>query len=206
MEQKSRDKGMWIENGDEPRAAERSRTAWVKDHGNQIWRLFFVQSSRNERTVDGLGFFSILSPLVRRWARTPEDAKEIARRHLGYFNANPYLAAVVAGAVVNLEKRRARGDGVTPEEIDRVKSALSSALSARGNFFFETVLMPLGLTIASICAIYRSYVGILIFLAIPITASLVIPSSAPTSTGGVRSAPPFTINILSPVHSATYPS
>jgi hypothetical protein len=166
MEQRNHHKGVWIESGERPAASERSGRQFMKDHGNQLWRIFFIQSSRNERTVDGLGFFSIVSPLIRAWARTGQDAKEIARRHLGYFNANPCLASFVAGAVVNLEQRRERGDGVTPDEIDRVKAALSSALSARGNYFFETVLMPLGLTIASIFAMYDSYIGLVIFLAL----------------------------------------
>jgi len=166
MEQGHRHSGIWIESGEQPSASERSGLSCLKNHRNQIWRLFFIQSSRNERTLDGLGFFSIVAPLVRGWARQGQDAKEVARRHLGYFNANPCLASFVAGAVVNLENRRARGDSVTPEHIDRVKATLSSALSARGNYFFETVLMPLGLTIASIFAMYSSCVGLVIFLAL----------------------------------------
>ena len=153
MEPTGRPKGVWVETGEPSSASEPSGRPCVKNHGSELWRLFFLQSSRNERTLDGLGFFSIIAPLIHTWARSSEEAREIARRHLGYFNANPLVASFVAGAVAHLEARRARGEGVTPDGIERAKAALSSALSARGNYFFETVLMPLGLTIACIFAI-----------------------------------------------------
>ena len=131
---------------------------------NQIWRIFFLQSSRNERTLDGLGFFHVVAPLVATWGRSAAERAAAAKRHAGYFNANPIVASYVAGVVANLEARRARGEDVTPERVERVKSALSSVLTARGDSFFENVLVPLGLTIASISAINSSYIGLAIFL------------------------------------------
>jgi len=132
--------------------------------GNAIWRLFFVQSSRNERTLDGLGFFSALAPLIPTWGRSFDERRSAARRHAGYFNANPILASYVAGVVANLEERRARGEEISAERIDGVKSTLSSVLTARGDAFFERALLPLGLTIASIFAMSSSYIGLVIFL------------------------------------------
>ncbi|MCK4236399.1 MAG: PTS system mannose/fructose/sorbose family transporter subunit IID [Candidatus Krumholzibacteria bacterium] len=138
----------------------------VKYHWNQLWRLFLVQSSRNNRTVDGLGFFHVLSPLLGRWAGGRDRREDIAERHIGYFNANPILASYVAGVVVNLEERRKAGEDVSRKYIERVKSTLSSVSTARGDYFFKVVLIPLGLTIGSIFAIYGSYIGLVIFLAL----------------------------------------
>jgi len=166
MEKDRPREGIWIETGDAPPARRRSRAAFVKEHGSAIWRLFFIQSSRNERTMDALGFFSVVEPLLRQWTRPGEDAREIARRHLGHFNAGLYLSSAVAGVVVNMERKRARGEPVSSDRIERVKSALSSVLAARANYFFEGLLIPLGLTISSIFAIYDSYIGLVIFLAL----------------------------------------
>jgi hypothetical protein len=157
---------VWTEASDSRAARADSRAGFLREHWNAIWRLFFIQSSRNERTMDGLGFFAVLSPFLRKWERPAEDVNEIAGRHLGYFNAGLYLSSAVAGVVVNMEKRRARGEPVTAAQIDRVKAALSSVLAARANYFFDALLIPLGLTIASIFAIYSSYVGPVIFLAL----------------------------------------
>jgi len=166
MEKDRPQEGLWVETGDALLARRRSRAAFVKEHGNALWRLLFIQSSRNERTLDGLGFFSIVAPFISKCSRPGEDAKSFARRHLGYFNAGLYLSSVVAGVVVNMERRRARGEPVAVERIESVKAALSSALAARANYFFDALLVPLGLTIASISAMYGSYAGLIAFLAL----------------------------------------
>jgi mannose/fructose/N-acetylgalactosamine-specific phosphotransferase system component IID len=133
-------------------------------NGSLIWRIFLIGSSRNERTLDGLGFFTVLEPLIERWGANLEVRSAIAKRHLGYFNANPILSSYIAGVTANLEERRAGGEAIAPERIDRVKSALSSVLTARGDSFFENTLVPLGLTIGCISAINNSYIGLAIFL------------------------------------------
>jgi PTS system mannose-specific IID component len=164
MEKDRSREGIWTETGDAPPVRRRSRAAFIKEHGNAIWRLFFIQSSRNERTLDGLGFFSVIAPFISKCSRPGEDAKGLARRHLGYFNAGLYLSSTVAGVVVNMEQRRARGEPVAVERIESVKAALSSALAARANYFFDAFLVPLGLTIASISAMYGTYAGLIAFL------------------------------------------
>ncbi len=158
--------GVWKESDDASRGRSARTGAFLREHGGSLWRLFFIQSSRNERTLDGLGFFSVVAPYVTRWARPGEDAKALARRHLGYFNAGLYLSSVVAGVVVNMERRRARGEQISVERIEGVKAALSSVLAARANYFFDALLVPLGLTIAAISAMYGSYAGLIAFLAL----------------------------------------
>ena len=137
-----------------------------REHWNQLWRLFFIQSSRNERTLDGLGFFAVVAPRLKRWGGTKPELAELAERHLASFNANPLVASYVAGVVVNLEGRRKLGEEVSAERIDRVKGALAAALTARADYFFETILLPLGLTISITFAIYNSYIGLAAFLAL----------------------------------------
>ncbi len=136
----------------------------ARRYGSQIWRIFLIGSSRNERTLDGLGFFAVLEPLIGRWGASADERAAIAKRHAGYFNANPILASYVAGVTANLEERRAGGEEISPERVDRMKSALSSVLTARGDSFFENTLVPLGLTIGCISAINSSYIGLAIFL------------------------------------------
>ncbi len=129
-----------------------------------IWRLFFLQSTHNERTLDGLGFFHVLAPEIRNWAADEDEFKEIANRHMGYFNANPILASYILGIVQNMERRRAGGVELPLDRIDRIKSTLSAVLTAKGDYFFGIVLIPLGLTIACIFAMYSSYFAPIIFL------------------------------------------
>ena len=139
----------------------------MKHYGwNQIWRLFLIQTSRNRRAVDGLGFFHVISPALRYWADDEAERRAIAKRHFAYFNANPIVASFVVGAIDNLEERRRRGEAVTDRQIQMVKDTLSSVSTTMGDIFFNVVLIPLGLTIGSIFAIYGSYIGLALFLAL----------------------------------------
>lgn len=158
------ERGVWIES--DMRRAETARRPRPEGRGASLWRLFFMQSSRSERTMDALGFYSVLEPRLRAWGRDGAGARELARRHSGYFNAGYYAAPLVAGVVWNLESRRAAGEAIPPERIDAVKSALSSALAARANRFYDAVLIPLALTTAMFFAISGSYLGPAIFLAL----------------------------------------
>lgn len=129
---------------------------------NIIWRLFLIQNSRNDKFHDGLGFFFALIPLFRKLSGGSRRKKAgFAERHFDYFNSNPVLAGMVVGVTQKMEQARAdKGVGQT----ERVKSTLSSVLTAKGDEFFEVIFMPLALTIVCIFTIYRLYIGPLVFL------------------------------------------
>jgi hypothetical protein len=102
---------------------------------NQLWRLFLIRTSRNVRLMDGIGFFHVMAPLLGAARRHGEDARDVARRHVSYFNANSILASYIAGVVTNMEERRYAGEEVPPERIEQVKGTLASVLTARGDYF-----------------------------------------------------------------------
>ena len=129
-----------------------------------IWRLFFIQGSRNSRTIDGLGFFHIMEPLVRRLAGKGQDRAEAASRHAGYFNCNPFMTSYIAGALTRMELDSAGEGGMDPQKVERITDTMSSALTAKGDYFIETVLLLVSLTIGSIFAIYTLYAGPVVFL------------------------------------------
>ncbi len=137
----------------------------LKTHIKMMWRLFFLQSSRNDRTIDGLGFLHVLSPLFRDISEDEKELKAMAARHAGYFNANPILASYIVGVVMNLELRKKAGEDISDDRIQRVKETLSAVLTAKGDYFFEMVLIPLALTIGCVFAMYSSYIGPIVFLA-----------------------------------------
>ncbi len=135
-------------------------------HVDRIWRFFLLQSSRNEKAIDGLGFFFASLPLIRELSIGGKEAVDVARRDIGYFNTHPFVASYVAGAIENLERRRGGGEDIPGEQIVHIKNILSSVLNARADYFFQVILIPLGLTIGSISAIYTSSIGLVIFLAL----------------------------------------
>ncbi len=129
-----------------------------------VWRLFLIQGSRNDRTLDGLGFFCAMEPLVRRLARGGERIERAASRYSGYFNCNPLMASYIAGALTRMELDAAPGGGLDASKSERFRDTMSSALTARGDYFVEMVLLLVSLTIGSIFAIYTWYAGPVVFL------------------------------------------
>ncbi len=127
-----------------------------------LWRLFLIQNSRNDKFHDGLGFFFALMPLFRKLSGGSRGKKAaFAERHFDYFNSNPVLAGMVVGVTQKMEQS---ADKAGASQIERVKSTLSSALTAKGDEFFEVIFMPMALTIVCIFTIYRLYIGPLVFL------------------------------------------
>jgi PTS system mannose-specific IID component len=94
-----------------------------------LLRSLVIQGSWNYRTMQGAGLGFIMVPILRRLYGTDRQALDAALgRHVGFFNANPYLATVAAAALARME-----GDGVTVEEVERFKSALVSPLGSLGD-------------------------------------------------------------------------
>jgi len=137
-----------------------------KEKFSFIWRVFFLQSSRNGRILDGIGFFHAISPLLKK-SKERAAGPEGMKRHLSYFNCNPFLAPFVISHIAMMEKKRSEGDeSITEEVIIRYKNTLSSSLTAIGDYFVELILLPLALTIGCIFATYSSYFALVIFLAV----------------------------------------
>ena len=129
-----------------------------------VWRLFFIRGSRNGRTLDGLGFFNVMEPLVRRVSAPGRERGEAAARHAGYFNCNPQMASYIAGALTRMELDAKDRGGLDPRKSERIRETMSAALTARGDYFIEIVLLVVSLTIGSIFAIYTWYAGPVVFL------------------------------------------
>ncbi len=135
-------------------------------HFRSLLRLFFLKASQNRKTILGGGLYFVMAPLLKKWARSADDLKDLAIRHTGYFNTDPVMASYIIGAVEKMEEERSRGESITARDVEDLKEVLSQLLAARGNYFFSMVLLPLVLTIASLFAIYGSYAGLIIFLAV----------------------------------------
>ncbi|CAN5687907.1 hypothetical protein BH23GEM9_BH23GEM9_14220 [soil metagenome] len=92
-------------------------------------RSFAIQGSWNYRTLQGSGFAFALMPVLR-WVHGQDNERlqEAVTRHTTLFNAHPYLAGVVLGAVARME-----ADGEDPSVIERFKMALRGSLGALGD-------------------------------------------------------------------------
>jgi PTS system mannose-specific IID component len=93
----------------------------------------------------------------------PEPAAQMAavRRHLVFFNSQPYMAAAILGGVLFHEQRIARGEE-SPEHVAAFKAALMGPLAALGDGFFWLSLKPaVGAVCAALVPFIREWAAVL---------------------------------------------
>jgi len=98
----------------------------------------------------GIGFGVAEEPLLRELPRGAEGGEEYraaVARSAHFFNAHPYLCGMAVGAAA-----RAEHDGVPPEQIERLRTALSGPLGSLGDRLVWAGWLPLnsGLALAGI--------------------------------------------------------
>lgn len=92
-------------------------------------RSFSVHGTWNHRTLLGGGLAYALLPVLRRvHAGDPMAMRAAMVRHLGTFNAHPYLVSAAVGALARLE-----AEGREEEVLDRFRSALGGPLGSLGD-------------------------------------------------------------------------
>ena len=127
-----------------------------RDRLRLLLRSFAIQGSWNFPQMQGLGFLYALAP----WLRKVNDAetKRGFRRHLGYFNTNPYMVTYVLGVVARLEEE---GRG---EESVQMRTNLMGPLGAIGDGLYWASFRPLCLLSALVLATVRVEVAPVFFL------------------------------------------
>jgi PTS system mannose-specific IID component len=105
-----------------------------------LWRTFFLQAAANYERMQNVGVAYALAPVLAR-LYTGEARAEALKRHLGFYNSHPYLAAAVIGACIRLEVQVARGE-LPPAMVEGVKRMTMGPLAAIGDSFFWSSLRP----------------------------------------------------------------
>jgi PTS system mannose-specific IID component len=103
-------------------------------------RLLAVQGSWNYESLMGNGIAFAVEPALRLLPGGVGGPayRAAMKRQVGYFNAHPYLAGVAVGALA-----RAELSGVSPERIDRFRTACCGPLGSVGDRLVWAGWLPL---------------------------------------------------------------
>ncbi len=110
-------------------------------------RQFTIQGSWNYRFMLGSGFAYCMIPFLRRRGLSGQDLDDAVRDHMGPFNAHPYLAGLVLGAVARMES-----SGMSAETIERFKRAIQGSLGGLGDLLIWGAWRPATLLLALVLA------------------------------------------------------
>jgi mannose PTS system EIID component len=130
-----------------------------------FWRCLFLQAAWNRRGMQNLGFAYAIDPALRALYQDASAREEALRRHLGFFNCHPYMAAAIVGGAIHHEERVAAG--VEPRQGPlSYKQTLQGPLAALGDGFFWTALRPFFGALAAVGALLFGAPAIVLALAI----------------------------------------
>jgi len=109
--------------------------------GRVLLRLLTVQASWNYDRLVGVGMGVAEEPLLRDLRTGPDDAaayRQAVARGAHFFNAHPYLCGLAVGAAA-----RAEHDGASPEQVERLRTALCGPLGSLGDRLVWAGWLPL---------------------------------------------------------------
>ncbi|MET0303404.1 MAG: PTS system mannose/fructose/sorbose family transporter subunit IID [Microbacteriaceae bacterium] len=144
-------------------SADESRLA-KKTIRNLTWRGLLLQGGFNYERFQNMGFWWVMRPTLDRLYPDPEDRAAAYKRHLVYFNTNPWVIGPIAGVVASMEERRARGaESITDETISSVKVGLMAPLAGIGDSLVFGTVRPILAAVSAGLAINGNVLGPLLF-------------------------------------------
>ena len=115
--------------------------------------------------MQGLGFSAALAPALRELFVDKKEREEALKRHTEYYNAHPYMASPILGAVINLEEMAARGRGDASAGRS-FREALMGPYGSIGDGFFWCMLRPVAALIGIVATLLFGLWGPVIFLGV----------------------------------------
>ena len=134
-----------------------------KDRIAVCWRSTFLQGSWNYERMQNGGYCYAMIPAIKRLYTTKEEQAAALKRHLEFFNTQPYVAAPILGVTLALEEDRANGAPVDDAAIQGVKVGMMGPLAGVGDPVFWFTVRPILGALAASFAMSRNFIGPILF-------------------------------------------
>ena len=116
-----------------------------KDLMKVWWRwVFFQEASVSYERLQAPGFFYAISPvLVKLYGDNPEGLTAACKRHMQFYNSEPYCGLAIHGITLALEEERANGAPISDEAINSLKTGLMGPLAGLGDSVRAGTIAPI---------------------------------------------------------------
>ena len=125
-------------------------------------RSNFHQGSWNFERMQALGYCFAMIPVIKR-LYTGEERKEALKRHLEFFNTQPFVTAPILGVTAAMEEQKANGAEIDAGAINGVKVGLMGPLAGVGDPVFWGTLRPVVAALGASIALSGSVLGPILF-------------------------------------------
>ncbi|WGE31713.1 PTS mannose transporter subunit IID [Actinobacillus genomosp. 2] len=127
------------------------------------WRSTFLLGSFNFERMQSMGFCVSMIPTIKRLYSRKEDQAAALKRHLEFFNTQPWVGSAIMGVTAAMEQERANGAEIDDAAISGVKVGLMGPLAGVGDPIFWGTLRPVLAALGAGLAISGSLLGPLLF-------------------------------------------
>ncbi|MDO4436198.1 MAG: PTS mannose transporter subunit IID [Cardiobacteriaceae bacterium] len=106
-------------------------------------RSNFLQGSWNFERMQALGYaFGMVPAIKRLYPEGSEERKQAIKRHLEFYNTQPFMTAPILGVTLAMEEERANGAPIDDGAINGVKIGLMGPLAGVGDPIFWGTARP----------------------------------------------------------------
>lgn len=135
-----------------------------KDIKDTVFRSLFLLGSFNFERMQSMGFCVTMIPTIKRMYSKKEDQAAALKRHLEFFNTQPWIASAVMGVTAAMEQERANGvKDIDDAAISGVKIGLMGPLAGVGDPIFWGTLRPVLAALGASIALSGNIIGPLLF-------------------------------------------
>lgn len=128
-------------------------------------RSNFHQGSWNYERMQALGYCFAMVPVIKR-LYTGEERKQAIKRHLEFFNTQPFVTAPILGVTAAMEEQKANGADIDDGAINGLKIGLMGPLAGVGDPIFWGTLRPVAAALGASIALTGSILGPILFFVI----------------------------------------
>ena len=134
------------------------------DIRNIYTRSTFLLGSFNFERMQSMGFCVSMIPTIKRLYSKKEEQAAALKRHLEFFNTQPWVASPIIGVTAAMEQERANGaKDIDDAAISGVKVGLMGPLAGVGDPIFWGTLRPVLAALGAGLAISGNLLGPLLF-------------------------------------------
>jgi PTS system mannose-specific IID component len=129
-----------------------------------VWlRSTFLQGSWNYERMQNGGWCYAMIPAIKKLYTTKDEQCAALKRHLEFFNTQPFVASPILGVTLALEEDRANGAPVEDQAIQGVKVGMMGPLAGVGDPVFWFTLRPILAALGASLAISGNLLGPILF-------------------------------------------
>ncbi|MCF0259034.1 MAG: PTS mannose/fructose/sorbose transporter family subunit IID [Erysipelotrichaceae bacterium] len=134
-----------------------------KTRQSVMLRSQFLQGSWNYERMQNGGWCFAMIPAIKKLYTNKEDQIAAMKRHMEFFNTQPYVASPILGVVLALEEEKANGMPVDDAAIQGVKVGMMGPLAGVGDPVFWFTVRPLLAAMGASLAMSGNIVGPILF-------------------------------------------